>query len=321
MSSTAAHDNARGKRILVLGSLNADLVQRVPRLPVAGETLSGGDLQIYAGGKGANQACAAALLGGQVQMAGMLGPDVFSDRLLAELQNAGVNTTSVGKATAATGSAVILVLPGGENSIVISPGANAEVTSDFALEAVEELQAGDFLLCQLETPLESVAAAMKAAHARQIVTILDPAPALELSGELLRSTAILTPNQTEAQLLVRSSEPIETTSQAEKAARVLHTRTHQAVIVKLGAQGCVIVTDARTAHVPGFPVSAIDTTAAGDTFNGALAVALAEGLDLIDASRFANAAAALCVTKPGAIPSIPSRPAVEHFLKSATQRT
>jgi len=321
MSSNSARNDARGKRILVLGSLNADLVQRVPRLPVAGETLTGGDLQIYAGGKGANQACAAALLGGQVQMAGMLGPDVFSDRLLAELQTAGVDTKSVGKAAASTGTEVSLVLPNAENTIVITPCANAEVTSAFALQAVQELRAGDFLLCQLETPLESVTAAMHAAHARQIVTILDPAPALDLSGELLRATTILTPNQTEAQLLVRSSEPIETTAEAEEAARVLHTRTNQTVIVKLGAQGCVIVTDSRTAHVPSFPVLAVDTTAAGDTFNGALAVALAEGLDLIDASRFANAAGALCVTKPGAIPSIPSRPAVELFLKSATKRT
>lgn len=309
-----------GRRIVVLGSLNIDLVQRVPRMPVAGETLTGGDLETYAGGKGANQACAAALLGGQVAMAGMVGRDVFSERLLTELKNAGVNTNSVGKADTSSGTAVIFVMPNGENSIVISPGANGQVTGAFALQAVEELQAGDYLLCQLETPMESVIAAMKAAHAKGVTTILDPAPAHGLPEELLHSTSILTPNQTEAGFLTCSTKAIETMAQAADAARQLQKRGTSVVIVKMGAGGCLVADGEEVTEVPAFSVQAVDTTAAGDTFNGALAVGLAEEMNLIDATRFANAAAALSVTKPGAIASMPSRSQVEQFLEVAGSR-
>jgi ribokinase len=289
-------------------------------MPLAGETLTGGDLQTYAGGKGANQACAAALLGGQVEMAGMVGRDVFSDRLLAELKNAGVDTKSVAKTDVSSGTAVIFVMPNGENSIVISAGANGEVTIEFALQAVEELQPGDFLLSQLETPMESVVAAMKAAHKKGVTTILDPAPAHGLPEELLRATNILTPNQTEAGFLTCSTKAIETTDHAASAARQLQSRGTPVVVVKMGASGCLIADGARLTEVPGFAVQAVDTTAAGDTFNGALAVGLAEGLNLKDASRFANAAAALSVTKPGAIASMPSRSQVEQFLAAAGLR-
>lgn len=312
---SAQKDN-QGSRIVVLGSLNIDLVQRVPRMPVAGETLTGSDLQTYAGGKGANQACAAALLGGRVAMAGMVGRDVFSDRLLAELKTSRVDTKWVGTADASSGTAVIFVMPNGENSIVISPGANAEVTPEFALRAVEELQASDFLLCQLETPIESVTAAMKAAHRKGVTTILDPAPAHGLPEELFRATSILTPNQTEAGFLTCSTVAIETMDQAANAARQLQRRGTPVVIVKMGAAGCLVADGTQLAEVPGFAVQAVDTTAAGDTFNGALAVGSAEGMNLMDATRFANAAAALSVTKAGAIASIPSRTAVDQFLKT-----
>lgn len=313
----STHKDNQGSRIVVLGSLNIDLVQRVPRIPVAGETLNGSDLQTYAGGKGANQACAAALLGGRVAMAGMVGRDVFSDRLLAELKNAGVDTKSVGKADSSSGTAVIFVMPTGENSIVISPGANAEVTPAFALQALEDLQAGDFLLCQLETPMESVITAIKAAHRKGVSAILDPAPAHGLPEELLRATSILTPNQTEAGFLTCSTAAIETMDQAANAARQLQRRGTPVVIVKMGAGGCLVADGPQLTEVPGFAVQAVDTTAAGDTFNGALAVGLAEGMNLVEATRFANAAAALSVTKPGAIASIPSRTAVDQFLEAA----
>jgi ribokinase len=313
-------ENRRFRRILVLGSLNIDLVQRVPRMPVAGETLNGGDLQTYAGGKGANQACAAALLGGKVVMAGMVGGDVFSDRLLTELKNLEVDTKWVAKADTSSGTAVIFVMPSGENSIVISPGANAEVTSEFALQAVEELQTGDFLLCQLETPMESVVTAMKAAHRKGVTTILDPAPAHGLPEELMRATSILTPNQTEAGFLTCSTAAIDTMAQAANAARQLQQRGTPVVIVKMGASGCLIAGGAQLTEMPGFPVEPVDTTAAGDTFNGALAVGLAEGMNLLDATRFANAAAALSVTKPGAIASMPSRTAVDRLLETGARR-
>ncbi len=307
----------RRKRILVLGSLNIDLVQRVPRIPKPGETLKGEDLQIYAGGKGANQACAAALLGGEAALAGMIGADVFAHRLLEELQRARVNAEAVETSDTATGSAVIFVLPNGENIIVISPGANAEVSVTFALKTVQHLEAGDFLLCQLEIPMASVTAAMKAAHAKGVTTILDPAPAHELPDELLRSTSILTPNQTEAGFLIRSTESIETMAQAERAARQLQADGAETVIVKMGALGCLMANGPEMTEIRGFPVRAVDTTAAGDTFNAALTVGLADGLKMFEAIRFANAAAAFSVTRPGAISSMPVRSQVEELLASA----
>jgi len=312
---------AKRKRILVLGSLNIDLVQRVPRIPKPGETLKGDSLQIYAGGKGANQACAAALLGGNAALAGMLGKDVFAHRLMDELERAGVDTAAVATADSASGSATILVLPSGENSIVISPGANAAVSVSFALDMTQHLEAGDFLLCQLETPIASVAAAMEAAHAKGVVTILDPAPAHDLPDALFRSTSILTPNQTEAGFLISSAESIETMQDAARAARQLQARGAEMVIVKMGALGCLFANGPDVAEIPGLCVQAVDTTAAGDTFNAALAVALAEGSSTLEAIRFANAAAALSVTRPGAISSMPLRSDVERFLASAQSRS
>jgi ribokinase len=305
------------KRILVLGSLNIDLVQRVPRLPQPGETLKGGDLQIFVGGKGANQACAAALTGGNVAMAGMVGNDVFADRLRQALLDVGVSIEQVSTADTSSGSAGIFVLPNGENAIVISPGANARVSVNFAQDAITHLQRGDFLLCQLEIPLDTVEAAMKTAHERGVVTILDPAPAAELSDDLLRSVAILTPNQTEAAFLAGWSKAPENQTEAERVARTLQSRGAQTVVIKMGDQGCLITDEGGVTVAAGFRVNAVDTTAAGDTFNGALAMALAKGVSLPEAARFANAAAALSVTKPGAIPSIPTRSQVEQFLASA----
>lgn len=301
-------------RILVLGSLNIDLVQRVPRLPVAGETLSGGELAIHVGGKGANQACAAARLGGQAVFAGMLGNDVFASRVRDELMQAGVDLRFVGVSQSASGTATIFVLPSGDNVIVIAPGANGFVTPQQALDATSTLQPGDFLLCQLEIPLETVAAGLSEARRRDAITMLDPAPARELPNELLQCVTILTPNQTEAALLCGGTGLIESLDQASAAAAQLRTRGPETVIVKLGEAGCLVSTGREQYAVPTFRVQAVDTTAAGDTFNGALAVALGEGVSMRDAARFANAAAALSVTKAGAIPSIPHRSAVNDLL-------
>ncbi len=305
------------RKILVLGSLNVDLVQRVARLPAPGETLHGEGLQIFAGGKGANQACAAALLGGDVAMAGKVGSDVFGDRVTAELQNAGVDTTLVQKSACASGSAMIFVLPSGENMIVISAGANGDIPVEFARKAVEHLREGDFLLCQLETPLAAVMAAVKTAHHKGVNTILDPAPACELHDDFLRCVKILTPNQTEAAMLLGAREAIQNIAQAEAAARDIQSRGPKTVIVKMGAEGCVAADGGSSFVSPGFQVDVMDTTAAGDTFNGALAVALAKGETLSDGVRFANAAAALSVTKPGAIGSIPRLSEVAELLARA----
>jgi ribokinase len=303
------------RRILVLGSLNIDLVQRVSRLPAAGETLKGGRLETYVGGKGANQACAAAKLGGDVRMAGKVGTDVFAERILHELRTTGVHTKLVHTSPEPSGTAIILVFPNGENLIVISAGANADISESFALDAVKDMQPGDILLCQLETPLEAVSAACQAAHQRGVITILDPAPARALPDELLSSITILTPNQTETAILLESSEGPANFTEAAAAARRLQSRGTQSVIVKMSAAGCWVADGETATGVEGFEMKAVDTTAAGDTFNGALAASLARGAKVVDTARFANAAAALSVTRPGAIASIPDLAAVEEFLQ------
>ncbi len=304
------------KRILMFGSLNIDLVQRVTRLPLPGETLQGGGLGIYVGGKGANQACAAAKLGGDVRMAGKVGGDVFAERILTELRKAGVQTELISSSTEPSGTAVIFVLPNGENLIVISAGANADVPESFAMAAVQQMQPGDILLCQLETPFEAVSAALKTAHQQGVTTILDPAPARSLPDELLSWVDILTPNQTETAILLDAPDAPADFAEAQAAAGNLQARGAECVIVKMGAQGCWVQDSGNGTAIEGHTVQVVDTTAAGDTFNGGLAAAIARGVTLVEAARFANAAGALSVTKSGAIASIPNLAAVKDFLGS-----
>ena len=291
-------------RILVLGSLNIDLVQRVPRMPQPGETLRALDFQTFIGGKGANQACAASKLGALTQMAGCVGGDVFGTQLITELKKLGVDTSRVRSGQLPTGTATILVLPNGENVIVISAGSNGEVSTAMALDTVSDLRQGDILLCQLEIPIDSVEAALQKARRQQATTILDPAPACALSPTLLQAVTILTPNQSEAGLLL-SKPPIETIAEGREAAVALRRLGPDIVILKMGEQGCVVADDVANTLVPGFKVTAIDTTAAGDAFNGALATALTRGETLLHAARFACAAGALSVTRPGAVSSLP----------------
>lgn len=307
-------------QIVVIGSLNADLVQNVDRLPRPGETIVGGNLQTFSGGKGANQAFAAGRMGARVSMIGQVGNDGLASLLMQSLQSAGVHTGSVGEADLSTGAAVILVLPDGENLIVISPGANATVTPALAAQRLSGLREGSYLLSQLEIPIESVQESLAVAKARGAVTILDPAPARELPHELLRNVDFLTPNETETQTLL--GEPglqMDVDSDLERAARKILALGPRSVILKLGARGCMIATVNGSHRVPGFKVSAVDTTAAGDVFNGAFATALAEGRTVPDAARFANAAGALSVTQPGAQNSVPSRQEVERFLSEVAE--
>ncbi len=310
--------------ILVLGSINLDLVQRVPRLPRPGETIGGEDLRLFVGGKGANQACAAARLGGQVRFAGKTGTDALALRLRAELRDSGVDCCLLSQADGASGTAIILVLPSGENVIVLAPGANGRVDAEFGLAAVEQLAPGDLLLCQLEIPLETVSAALHAAHQRGVRTILDPAPARNLPGEVLEAVSFLTPNQSEAALLAGRQRPVEHMGEAEEMAKLLLQRGAATVIVKMGAQGCLMASKASgqpaITIASGFAVEVVDSTAAGDTFNGALAVALSEQQPLQRALRFANAAAALSVTRAGAISALPDREQVERFLTPQQSR-
>ena len=302
-------------RIFVLGSANMDLVLAVGRLPREGETLSGGDLALHPGGKGANQACAAARLGGRVFMIGQVGSDPFGPRLVASLREAGADVSRVGVSPRPTGCACIYVLPSGENSIVISPGANATLDPQTALAALADLAEGDLLLAQLETPLETVEAAFTHAAARGATTMLDPAPARPLPASLLARVGILTPNQTEAAcILGGSSDEVRDFEQAgAAAARLIELGSHS-VVMKLGELGC-LWSDGKSSYRAGaFRVTPVDTTAAGDVFNGALAVALSEGAALAEALRFANAAAAISVTRPGAQTSIPDRSEVDKLL-------
>lgn len=305
----------RTSSIFVVGSLNIDLVTRVDRLPCPGETIPGSDLAVFPGGKGANQACAAARLGGQAVMIGDTGDDIFGAQLRASLQSAGVDASGVGVCGRATGSACISVLPSGENTIVISPGANAALTPGAALSRLSALGEGDLVLLQLEIPMETVSAVLEYAANRGAITVLDPAPARELPPELLRNVGFLTPNQSEAaQLLAEPHLRIENSRTAEDVARRLLARGPAAVILKLGADGCFLAFGDYTGAIDAFPVPAVDTTAAGDTFNGGFAAALAEGMPIPDAARFASAAAALSVTRHGAQSSIPTRAEVLALL-------
>ena len=302
--------------IVVLGSLNADLVQRVERVPRPGETLQGGNLETFPGGKGANQAFAAGRIGARTAMIGQVGDDSLGALLLDSLRSAGVDTSAVGAADCATGAATILVLPSGENLIVISPGANATLSPELAVARLAKLDGSGFLLCQLETPIETVESALAFAKEKGATTILDPAPARTLSWDLLRHVDLLTPNETEALTLLETpGERIETLSQVEAAAKQLLGLGVGTVVLKLGPRGCLVAGAGFCETVAGFAVEAVDTTAAGDTFNGALAVGLAEGKPLPEAARFANAAAALSTTKAGAQHSMPSRQEVERFLR------
>ncbi len=281
--------------IAVFGSLNMDFVVRVERLPAAGETVSGSGFLTLPGGKGANQAYAAAKLGARVRMIGAVGADTLGERLKHNLISVGVDVSLVRNSTEPSGVALISVDAQGQNTIVVSPGANGTVPAP---------EAGTFngvriALFQLETPLAGVEGALRLARSEGALTMLDPAPAQPLTSELLSLVDILTPNESEA-----ASLPGD-------VARAANT-----VILKLGAQGCAVYRDGVRTNYPGFAVDAVDTTAAGDTFNAALAYALAEDQPFERAIRFANAAAALSVTRRGAQASAPSRAEVEAFLQS-----
>jgi ribokinase len=306
--------------IVVVGSLNMDFVVGVRELPAPGETVLGSNFQMFPGGKGANQAVAAAKLGGQsvaVRMIGRVGYDLFADHLKASLAAAGVDVTAVhATKTQATGVALISVDRAGQNSIVVAPGANGELAAA-DVEAMRPVFRGARLaLFQLETPLDTVAGALGLARQEGLTTILDPAPAQPLPAELLAQVDILTPNESEALSLLGRPPARVSPAEAIEMAEALRRMGPKTVIVKLGDQGCLAHDGAAPAHVAGFRVEVRDTTAAGDTFNAALAVSLAEGAPMMHALRFANAAAAISVTRAGAQASAPLRREVDAFLES-----
>ena len=306
------------KHIVVVGSLNMDFVVAVQRLPAPGETVIGSDFRMHPGGKGANQACAAGKLGaGNVptRMIGRVGYDVFGDSLKASLSAAGVDVSAVhGTRSAATGVALIPVDKSGQNSIVVASGANHALAASEVAAMRPVIRGASFVLFQLESPLETVEAAMKLAREEGARTILDPAPARPLDPKLLAMVDILTPNETEASILTGLPPERVSLEKAPALARKLLDLGSRSVILKLGEQGCYYFDGETELRSPAFPVEARDTTAAGDTFNAALAVALTEGQALPDALRFANAAAGISVTRAGAQASIPARSEVDALL-------
>ena len=300
--------------IIVFGSINMDLVTKTPRLPVAGETLTGHEFFTAGGGKGANQAVAAARLGISTQMVGRLGNDDFGRQLLRHLQAAGVQTDGVlVDETTSSGVAVITVDDAGENNIIIIAGANGRLNETDVERLRSRLPGAAALLMQLEIPMATVQLAAQAAHSAGVPVILDPAPAQDIPDELYPLIDIITPNQLEASQLV--GFPVDGQEAAYQASAELQQRGVSTVIVKLGDRGVFCATAEETFFVPAFSIQAVDTVAAGDAFNGALAVALAEGRLLREAVVWGAAAGALSATKAGAQPSLPERETFEAFLK------
>jgi ribokinase len=323
MPAGAAPD-AQPRAICVVGSLNADLVVRAPRAPAAGETVRGTGHARFAGGKGGNQAVAAARLAGagaRVSLIGRVGDDEHGRWLRDQLAAAGVDGAGVGSdPQLPTGLAAITVEDGGQNRIIVVPGANDGLTPGQLSRNHAVLTSAGVLLLQLEIPLPTVQTAARMGREKRAVVVLDPAPTGALPDSLLALCDYLTPNEAELAALCGlpaggDAWPLDDVA---AAARRLLARGARSVIVKLGARGALLVNVDGAQHWPPFAVAAVDTTAAGDAFNAGLAVALAAGAPLQEAGRFACAAGALAVTRPGAQPSLPARAEVDALLGSAT---
>ena len=300
-------------KILIVGSSNTDMIIKLDRIPKPGETLLGGEFVTAAGGKGANQAVAAARAGGAVTLIARVGQDMFGERAVAGLVQNDVNVEHVSYDKCPSGVALIFVAKDGENSIAVAGGANAKLSPADVDAAKSCIESAEMLVLQLETPLETVQRAAELAAAARVPVILNPAPAQPLGDDLLRYVSILTPNESETELLTGIS--VTDFRSAAQAAEKLQAKGVETVIITMGSQGALVAGPQFSGVVPAFAVKPVDTTAAGDTFNGALAVALAEGKPLVDAVRFANAAGALSVTRLGAQPSAPSRKEIEKLLE------
>jgi len=311
-------------QVVVIGSANLDLTVIASRLPRAGETVLGGELRLSSGGKGANQAVAALRAGAEVRLLTKIGCDPFGDRIYQDLVAAGLPADGLLRdESAPTGVALIVIDRQGRNQIAVAPGSNRLLLPEVIAQYEPFLTHGTVILVQLEIPTVTVERALRFAKAHRMTTILNPAPACPLSDDMLRHIDLLTPNETEAEVLTGMA--VSDLPSAEAAAKALLLRGPQAIIVTLGARGALLCTGSVARHLPAIPVEAVDTTAAGDAFNGALAAAMAakpqtEPLDpdalsvLEDAVRFANAAGALATTKRGAQESLPTRDEIERLL-------
>ena len=297
------------KPLVVVGSINMDLVSRTDRIPVRGETVVGSEFEVHSGGKGANQAVAAARLGYQTILVGAVGDDLFGEDLLFNLNSYGVDTTHIRKVHGASGTASIVVDSSGDNTIVVTAGSNREVTTKYLETKIDLLKNAGTVLSQLEIPLATVEWLAEFCSTYGVPFILDPAPAQSLSASLMQRVTWFTPNQTEASFYSANGETNE-----EIVVTLLNAGVKN-VILKQGAAG-VLLADARGSrtHIGAFQVDALDTTAAGDAFNGAFAVGLMRGNSPEASARFAAAAAALSVTRHGAQPSLPDYEEVSRFL-------
>ena len=305
-----------GPGIVVLGGINMDLVTYSDRFPSDGETVVGQRFLTYAGGKGANQAVAAARMGGRTSMVGRVGDDMFGSQLLDGLREAGVNVSRIAVWPGETsGIAVISIDGSAQNRIVQVLGANATCGDAEAARTIQAVSSASVLMLQLEVSMEASLASARAASSAGKTVILDPGPIRRVPDELLELSSVITPNETEAEALVGFA--VDGPDAAARAAEALLARGVGAAIVKLGSQGAYFASRDMAGFQPAFPITAVDTVAAGDAFNGALAVCLAEGMALPDAVRVACAAGALAVTTTGAQDSMPTRAAVEALLKDA----
>ncbi len=309
------------KPIIVVGSVNMDLVIRAPRMPAPGETIAGSGFRAIPGGKGANQAVAAARTGAEVHFIGSIGADDFGLRLKRGLADEGIDLSHLSVLEdQSTGVAMIILDAKGQNTIVLSPGANGRVTPEQIETCADTIASARMLVCQLETPLTAVTRAIDIAYDNGVPVILNPAPAVPLNRRLLAKIKYLIPNETEASIL--SGVQVVDGETARAAARRLTDEGVEQVLITLGDKGVVsVLKDGTVLSIPAIVVPVVDTTGAGDTFVGSLAVELASGKSVREAIQFAQYAAALKVTKLGAQTSIPHRDEVERFIQSRALRT
>ena len=299
------------KNICVIGSLNMDLVVNVDTMPKPGQTIIGSNFKEVPGGKGANQAVAMARLNGNVSMIGKVGEDGFGHTLINSLKNDKVDTTYIQTAKGATGVALITVDKNAQNSIVVSPGANFEVKEDDIDNNIEAIKNSDIVVLQLETPLNTIKYALNKAKELNKYTILNPAPAVKLDDEIIKNVDLLTPNETELEII--SGVSIETEEDIQKAAQIMIEKGVKELIVTLGSKGSLYINKEKSMFKKAYKVEAVDTTAAGDSYTGALAVALSQDKNIEDAMDFASKVGALSVLKEGSQSSLPTLEDVKNF--------
>ncbi|WP_286311963.1 ribokinase [Romboutsia ilealis] len=299
------------KNICVIGSLNMDLGVNVDAMPKPGLTIIGSNFKEVPGGKGANQAVAMARLNGNVSMIGKVGEDGFGQTLTNSLKNDKVDTTYIQTTKGSTGVALITVDKNAQNSIVVSPGANFEVKEEDIDNNIKAIENSDIVVLQLETPLNTIKYALNKAKELNKYTILNPAPAVKLDDEIIKNVDLLTPNETELEII--SGVSIETEEDIQKAAQIMIKKGVKELIVTLGSKGSLYINKEKSMFKKAYKVEAVDTTAAGDSYTGALAVALSQDKGIEDAMDFASKVGALSVLKEGAQSSLPTLEDVKNF--------